>query len=92
MHKVRFDDITRLMPYSPPDSEGNVNLLLEDDYARLKLRPEQFDQFVFLLNNIKAWKYPDPIPDYHSQQNRLMIGVYYQDGRQWVLGSDSRFE
>ncbi len=92
MHKVRFSRIDWFIPDLPPDSVDGVNQLLEDDRASLRIRSGQFEQFIRLLNNIKAWKYPDPIPDYHSIQHRLLIVVYYQDGTKWALASDSRFE
>ena len=90
-HKVRFSRIVWIFPYFPSDSDGSFNRLLEDDCARLRVRSGQFGQFIHLLNNIKAWKYPDPILDYHSMQHQLMIVVYYQDGTKWALGVNRRF-
>ena len=61
------------------------------DMAHFILPPERFSEFAGRLNHIRAWRYPNPKPEFDSIEHRLFILITYQDGRQWALGANSRF-
>ena len=59
--------------------------------AHFILPPERFSEFAGRLNHIRAWRYPNPKPEFESKMHRLFILITYQDGRQWALGANLRF-
>ncbi len=61
------------------------------DMAHFILPPERFGEFADRLNHIRAWRYPNPKPEFESKMHRLFILITYQDGRQWALGANLRF-
>ena len=71
--------------------EVSVNDDTYSDMAHFILPPERFSEFADRLNHIRAWRYPNPKPEFDSQMHRLFILISYQDGRQWALGADLRF-
>lgn len=80
----------------PPGTNLLVDKVLVDghtysDMAHFILPPERFSEFAGRLNHIRAWRYPNPQSEFESIEHRLFILITYQDGRQWALGSDSRF-
>ena len=80
----------------PPGTNLLVDKVLVDghtysDMAHFILPPERFSEFADRLNHIRAWRYPNPKPQFDSQMHRLFILISYQNGRQWALGADSPF-
>ena len=61
------------------------------DMAHFILPPERFSDFADRLNHIRAWRYPNPKPEFESKMHRLFILISYQDGKQWALGANFRF-
>lgn len=68
-----------------------VNDNTYSDMAHFMLPPERFSEFAGRLNHIRAWRYPNPKPQFESKMHRLFILITYQDGRQWALGANLRF-
>ena len=68
-----------------------VNDNTYSDMAHFMLPPERFSEFAGRLNHIRAWRYPNPKPEFESKMHRLFILITYQDGRQWALGANLRF-
>ena len=69
----------------------SVNDNTYSDMAHFILPPERFSEFAGRLNHIRAWRYPNPKPEFESKMHRLFILITYQDGRQWALGANLRF-
>ena len=80
----------------PPGTNLLVDKVLVDghtysDMAHFMLPPERFSEFAGRLNHIRAWRYPNPQPQFDSKRHRLFVLITYQDGRQWALGANFRF-
>ncbi len=80
----------------PPGTNLLVDKVLVDghtysDMAHFILPPERFREFADRLNHIRAWRYPNPQPQFDSKRHRLFVLITYQDGRQWALGANFRF-
>ena len=80
----------------PPGTNLLVDKVLVDghtysDMAHFILPPERFSDFADRLNHIRAWRYPNPKPEFESKMHRLFILISYQDGKQWALGANFRF-
>ena len=80
----------------PPGTNLLVDKVLVDghtysDMAHFILPPERFSEFADRLNHIRAWRYPNPQPQFDSKRHRLFVLITYQDGRQWALGANFRF-
>ena len=71
--------------------EVSVNDDTYSDMAHFILPPERFSEFADRLNHIRAWRYPNPKPEFDSKMHRLFILISYQDGKQWALGANFRF-
>ena len=70
-----------------------ANFLVEphlgiSDAANFDIPPERFAEFVGMLNNIRAWRYPNPRPEADAIDNNLMIGICYKNGKVFGLGID----
>ena len=68
-----------------------VNDNTYSDMAHFILPPEHFSEFADRLNHVRAWRYPNPQPQFDSKRHRLFVLITYQDGRQWALGANFRF-